>query len=138
MSKKYRAIEVLQQPEALPMYLIASTASDLLEWCDVPRTKAEYMAGYQRLLDDKRADAIGEYLEESSRNVLPGAVIVAADEEYVRVERNGDDVFLVVDDDPRDMNTKRLELFGEFTTRLSAEELASADIDFTEGGEDWE
>lgn len=138
MPKRYKAIEVLQQPEAPPMYLISVSAAELLEWCDVPRTKENYMAGYQRLLDEGRSTAIGEYLEESPHNVLPGAIIVAADGEYVRVEKDEDDAWLIVTDDERDLETKRLELFGQFTTRLSPEELASADISVIgtdEGGE---
>jgi hypothetical protein len=46
-TKRYQAIEVLQQPEAPPMYMIRAAARELLEWCDVPRTKEHYMAGYQ-------------------------------------------------------------------------------------------
>src|SRR5687768_8638275 len=105
-AKRYRAIEVVQQPSADPMYLISTSANDLLAWCDVPRTKEQYMAGYQRLLTPARADDIAAYLKESPRNLLPGAVIVATDKEYVSIERNGEEVFVVVEEDTRDFKTK--------------------------------
>lgn len=61
------------------MYMISVSARELLEWCDVPRTKEDYMAGYQRLLGDTRVEEIGAYLSRSPNNILPGAIIVAAD-----------------------------------------------------------
>jgi len=60
--KRYQAIEVRQQPDAPPMYMISAAARELLEWCDVPRTKEDYMAEYQRVLTDNRVEEIGAYL----------------------------------------------------------------------------
>jgi hypothetical protein len=134
-TKRYKAIEVQQQPGAPPMYMIAVSARELLEWCDVPRTKENYMAGYQRVLTERRVEDIANYLRQSPQNTLPGAVIVAADAEYISVHKNGADVFIDVRDDTRDFKTKLEELFGGFTTRLSSEELASADIDFSSSDE---
>jgi hypothetical protein len=118
------------------MYLLGVRAAELLEWCDVPRTKEAYMAGYQRLLSDRRADEITDYLRESSQNVLPGAIIVATDREYVAIVRDNDQVFLEIADDPRNFRTKLEELFGGFSTRLSTEELRSADIQVTTSTDD--
>jgi hypothetical protein len=73
--KTYQAIQVQQQPEAPPMYMISASARGLLEWCDVPRTKENYMAGYQRVLTDHRVEEIGDYLSRSPQNILPGAII---------------------------------------------------------------
>lgn len=130
-AKKYPAIEVTQQPGAKPMYMIAVSAAELLEWCDVPRTKEDYMAGYQRILNEKRSEDIADYLKMSPQNTLPGAVIVATDAEYVTVTKDGNGVYLEVSEDSRDADTKLQELFGGFATRLSSEELASADIQFS-------
>jgi hypothetical protein len=58
-TKTYQAIEVRQQPDAPSMYMISASAGELLEWCDVPGTKEDYMAGYQRVLTDKRVEEIG-------------------------------------------------------------------------------
>ena len=114
------------------------------------------MAGYQRVLTDRRVEEIGKYLRLSDDNTVPGAIIVAADAEYVSVHKDGkangqtqgvgDDehtkdeaedttVFIEVRDDARDLKTKLEELFGGFTSRLSNDELASADIDLTSGDE---
>ena len=135
-TKRYRAIEVTQQPGAPPMYMIAVSAAELLEWCDVPRTMEDYMAGYQRVLTEKRTEDIGEYLGLSPQNTLPGAIIVATDADYVTVTKEGDDVFLEVREDVRDFQTKLEELFGALTTRLSSEELASADVQFSADEDD--
>jgi hypothetical protein len=152
-TKRYQAIEVRQHPNARPMYMIGVAARELLEWCDVPRTKEHYMAGYQRVLTDRRVEEIGKYLRLSDDNTVPGAIIVAADAEYVSVhkdgkaydqtqgnedtkdEAEGTTVFIEVRDDTRDLKTKLEELFGGFTSRLSNDELASADIDFNSGDE---
>ena len=53
------------------MYMICASARELLEWCDVPRTKEDYMAGYQRVLTDSRVEEIGAYLSQSPDNILP-------------------------------------------------------------------
>lgn len=161
-TKRYQAIEVRQQPDAPPMYMIRAAARELLEWCDVPRTKEDYMAGYQRALTPGRVKEIGGYLNQSPKNTLPGAIIVAADGDYVSVHKDcvkheedeGENqqseaqkedreeretreeyVFIEVRDDTRDFKTKVEELFGAFTTRLSNEELASADISFSSSEE---
>jgi DGQHR domain-containing protein len=134
-TKRYQAIEVRQQPTARPMYMISASARELLEWCDVPRTKEDYMAGYQRVLTDYRVEEITAYLNRSPDNILPGAIIVAADVEYVSVANDGSNVFIDVRDDTRDDKTKLEELFGAFSTRLSNEELASADINFSSSDE---
>jgi hypothetical protein len=134
-TKRYPAIEVLQQPTAPLMYMISTSARDLLEWCDVPRTKEDYMAGYQRLLADGRVEDIADYLRQSPKNTLPGAIIVAADAEYVSAHKDGDNVFVEVRDDTRDFKAKLEELFGAFSSRLSNEELASADIAFSSADE---
>ena len=129
--KRYHAIEVIQQPSSPPMYMIAVPASELLEWCDVPRTMEKYMAGYQRLLNDARTNEISDYLRKDPNNILPGAVIVSTDEEFITIEKNGDYSVLVVKEDARNNVTKLQELFGAFTTRLSSDELASAEIQFS-------
>ena len=134
-TKRYQAIEVRQQPIAPAMYMISAAARELLDWCDVPRTKENYMAGYQRVLTSTRVTDISAYLRESPNNTLPGAIIVAADAEDVSIQKEGAAVFIEVRDDTRDFKTKLEELFGGFTTRLSSEELSSADIEFSSENE---
>ena len=45
------------------MYMIRAAARELLEWCDIPRTKEHYMAGYQRVLTEGRLEEISNYLK---------------------------------------------------------------------------
>jgi hypothetical protein len=107
-------------------------AAELLEWCDVPRAKGDYMAGYQRVLDEKRIADLARYLQLSSNNIVPGAVIVAVDSDYVQVTETDDGLFsILIREDDRDFDTKLQELWGSFTHRLGDEELASAGISFT-------
>jgi hypothetical protein len=132
MSKyAYRAIKVTQQPGAPVFYMTSVPAGELLEWCDVPRAKGDYMAGYQRALDDRRIQDLAEYLRLSPSNIVPGAVIVAIDADYVDVEGSFEDLYVLsVAEDTRDFDAKLSELWGQFTTRLSEEELASAEIQY--------
>jgi hypothetical protein len=132
---EYAALLVEQQPGAPPFYLTSVPAAELLEWCDVPRAKGNYMAGYQRSLNPKRIEDLANYLRLSPNNILPGAIIVAIDGDYVEVEEIHDGLFkVVIAEDDRDFDTKLQELWGTFTTRLTEEELESAGIAFTTGG----
>jgi hypothetical protein len=70
-TKRYQAIEVRQQPDAPPMYMICVSARELLEWCDVPRTKEDYMAGYQRVLTEGRLEEIRGYRAYQARRFAP-------------------------------------------------------------------
>lgn len=81
----YSALRVQQQPEAAPFYLATVPAHELLEWADVPRKKAEFMAGYQRELLDRHRK-ITEFIEKSPSNVVPGAIIVAIGNAAIKIE----------------------------------------------------
>lgn len=116
--------------------MTSAPAAELLEWCDVPRAKGNYMAGYQRVLDNKRTADLATYLRLSPNNILPGAVIVAVDSDYVEITEVGDGLFeITVAEDDRDFETKLQELWGGFSTRLADEELTSAGIPFSAGTE---
>ena len=129
---EYQGIRVVQQPGSPPFYITAAAASEILEWCDVPRAKGDYMAGYQRVLDQKRTGDLATYLRLSSNNIVPGAVIVAIDSDYIDITDAGDGLFAIsIREDTRDFPTKLQELWGSFTTRLTDEELSSADIEFS-------
>lgn len=137
MTKKYLAIEVRQQPESPPFYLLGATATDLLEWCDVPRSKADYMAGYQRTLKENRTSALADYFDQSPNNIVPGSVIVAVDSDYVSLTDEGNGVFtLEIQEDSRTFEDKLHELFGALSTRLSTEELRSAEVSVSVPDED--
>lgn len=132
--RTYRCIPVEQTPGAPTFFLTAASAEEILEWCDVPRSKADYMAGYQRALS-KRHEAIAEYYRTARENITPGAVIIALDADYAEVVDRGNYCELTIKGDERDFHAKLMELFGELTTRLSADELSSASIAFSEPAE---
>ena len=129
--RQYSAILVQQTPLAPPFYLTAVSAEGLLEWCDVPRSKSDYMAGYQRALSRRHED-IAKYFRAAEGNITPGAVIIAVDSDHVDIQ-HGDDstAVLSIAPDRRDFETKLLEHFGSLSQRLSDEELESASIDFS-------
>lgn len=128
----YHAIQLIQQPGAPAFYVTTAPASELLEWCDVPRAKGDFMAGYQRVLDPKRVADVAEYLRLSPSNIVPGAVIVAVDEDYIAVSDVEANLYsLAIKEDTRPFEQKLQELWGQFTTRLSGEELTSAGVSFS-------
>jgi len=134
---KYQALELVQQPGAPPCYITAVSAGELLEWCDVPRAKGDYMAGYQRALQDKRVEDLATYLRLSPNNVVPGAVIVAVDSDHVGIQQadGSAGVYSIeITEDTRDFQTKLQELWGQFTTRLADDEAASAGLTVIAGG----
>jgi len=133
---KYTALKVVQQPGAPVFYLTAAPARELLRWCDVPRTKGDYMAGYQRALSGPRGAALTKYLSMAPQNIIPGAIIVAVDADQLTITESGSLVELSVKEDTREFKTKLEELFGGFTSRLSNDELDSADIEFS--ASDWD
>lgn len=125
---------LVQQPGAPPFYITSVPADELLEWCDVPRAKGDYMAGYQRTPQDKRVQDLANYLRLSPNNIIPGAVTVAVDPDYITITEMGDGVYTIaIGDDIRDFDTKLQELWGMFTTRLADEEAISAGIPFLAG-----
>lgn len=84
----YQAIAIQQTPSSKPFYVIGCKAEELLTWCDVPRKKEEFMAGYQRELMS-RHEKIKEFFElDSTHNIIPNAVIVALREENIKVIDN--------------------------------------------------
>ncbi|MHB8694792.1 MAG: hypothetical protein ACYDHH_26465, partial [Solirubrobacteraceae bacterium] len=128
---KYQALELVQQPGAPACYITAVPAGELLEWCDVPRAKGDYMAGYQRTLQDKRVEDLAAYLRLSPNNVVPGAVIVAVDSDHVAIQQTDGSAgvySIEISEDTRDFQTKLEELWGQFTTRLADDEALSAGL----------
>ena len=132
MSKKkkytYQGLKVQQTPDCVPFYLTAVDAAELLKWCDVPRKKAEFMAGYQRMLHD-RHEKIKTFIElDPKNNIIPNAILVAARDEHVRVTPAGESDTLVnieIEWDELNLNEAVTKVLSEFQARLSDEEKAS-------------
>ena len=77
MPGPYYAIKTQQLKGATPFYVAVVPAKDLLKWAEVPRKNFEFRAGYQRELNEDRVKRIAEFLRQDSKNIMPGAVIVA-------------------------------------------------------------
>ena len=122
---KYRAIRVQQQPKSAPFYLVTARASEILEWADVPRKKAQYMAGYQRELDD-RHKKIKAFIQQDPKNVVPGAVIIAVRPEFFTVTAS-DDTVVDIEICRKDIPMESLmgAVYQEFLGRLSDSERGS-------------
>lgn len=130
----YAGLRVQQQPEASPFYLIRVPAHQLLEWADVPRKKAEFMAGYQRELLEMRHRKITEFIEKSPRNVVPGAVIVAISNLAVEFEDTAipDVVRITITHDEKSFEQQLQLLAREFLQRLGESERKSIEVSETE------
>ncbi len=128
MERTYAAIRVKQQPNSREFFLIVCKAAELLEWCDVPRKAENFMAGYQRALGDRHED-IKAFLEKDPANVIPGAVIVALQEESVTITKTAiSDIFeLTVKMTPATFQQRVQTIVSQFYGRLSDDEKANAD-----------
>jgi hypothetical protein len=132
---EYHGLKLIQREGAPPLYLTSAPAAELLEWCDVPRAKGDFMAGYQRTLDKRRVGDLATYLRLSPKNIVPGAIIVAVDEDYISIdEANNGMCSLRIAEDTRSFEQKLQELWGAFSTRLGVDELGSAGLDVSTPG----
>jgi hypothetical protein len=139
MSKtiKYSALRVQQTPLAEPFYLLSCQADGLLKWCDVPRKKESFMAGYQRELGD-RYEKISEFFKaDPKHNIIPNAVIIATRADSVRfTPTSHPDVFdceVTAQEKPFDDLLR--DMVSSLRTRLSSEEIASIAIPSEESDE---
>lgn len=134
----YRSIEVVQRPGAKPFYLVNAVASEILQWASVPRKKQEFQVGYQRQLDD-RHEKIKDYFDRDEGNVIPSAVLIAANDDIeIRdvvatgpdgapvVVEGVKDVVLRVREDLSDEELLQLA-YDSLRSRLNADEKAFLD-----------
>src|SRR5690606_25080946 len=129
----YFGIEVKQTPESEPFYLIVSSADEILKWADVPRKQENFLAGYQRQLDDRHGN-ITDYLSQSDgegRNIIPSSIIIAADHNQVsvkKIDENG--LFRIeISDDEKETDALLKETLARLKDRLGGDELASIQIE---------
>jgi len=145
-TKTYYGLEIRQTPESKPFYLLTSSAAGILEWAGVPRKQEDFLAGYQRQLND-RHETIADYFthpESKGRNIIPSSIIIAADQGKVSVTPAGDHGLFRIDItvDAYDPYVLLSDTVAKLRARLSDDELASikiADDDYAEeddeGGE---
>lgn len=123
---RYPALRVQQRETAPPFYLIGAPARDITQWAGAPHKKTSLRAGYQRELDENRLQSIEQFLELSSKNILPSAALIAVRPANFAVEGDDQHCEVVIHlEAPDDTSKWRMELLTEIEGRLSAEELAS-------------
>jgi hypothetical protein len=133
----FSAIEVKQTPDADPFYLLKDSAEDILEWCDVPRKQEEFMAGYQRALDDRYTHitnffSVADEDGNSGKNIIPSSVIIAARQEAIRIRPLSEGSSIVeveIDIEDRDLSESYMMVLDELKKRLSPEELDSLKLE---------
>ena len=125
---KYKCIKVQQTPDSIPFYVASIKASELLKWCDVPRSREGFMAGYQRELEN-RHEKITEFLQQDSEfNIIPNAVIVAVDDSKIKVDESKTGIDFEVTLEESAFPKLIQNLISTFESRLSEEELESIEV----------
>ena len=127
---KYKAIRVEQTPKSSPFYLMSCAAEELLEWCDVPRKKEDFMAGYQRELDQRHENIKDFFDQDEEKNIIPNAIIIAVDKNTFSVTSETDgvvDFTIKMSDDTFAVQLQKT--LDQFMGRLSDEEKQSVDFE---------
>lgn len=96
-----------ENDNAPELYILTSSASELTEWAEVPRSNANFMNGYQRQLEEGRLDEIKDFLS-TDVNIIPGAILVTVNEDYLEVEENEGEKVDVTITSPPELSAEEL------------------------------
>ena len=118
----YTCIKVQQTPDSLPLYVSTAKAEDLLKWCDVPRSKEGFMAGYQRELEGRHEKITEFFQQDPQNNIIPNSVIIAIDESQIEVNQDGKAWNISVKVEEQNFKQLLVDLIAEFESRLTSEE----------------
>jgi hypothetical protein len=129
----YFGLEVKQTPDSDPFYLLVSSAHEILKWADVPRKQENFLAGYQRQLDD-RYSKITEYFNQpdsGGRNIIPSSIIVAIEKGKIKVTPEGGNGLVRIDIAVEDLTLEELltKTVASLKSRLGSDELASIGLE---------
>ena len=119
---KYHAIKITQSPESEPFYLVSAKADDIVSWADAPRKVASFKVGFQRELNDSRVEDIAEYLRLSDENILPGAILIAMNENDIEISPTDlEDIFEIEIKDKEELSDEDLVSYyiSLYESRLS-------------------
>lgn len=125
----YNGIKIKQQPKGPTLYLTKIPARELLKWADVPRKRSDFQAGYQRQLTESRTSNIKDFLELDPNNLIPGALLVSVDEDFLDISGVQDDfVSLKIKSRSNgDLEDLIAETYSDFYSRLGQNERKFAD-----------
>jgi DGQHR domain-containing protein len=130
MSKfPYTCIKVQQTPDSIPLYVSTAKANELLRWCDVPRSKEGFMAGYQRELEGRHEKITEFFQQDPEHNIVPNAVIVAIDQSRLVIKEDGRICHLTIAMEESGLEEMLASLIKQFEKRLSKEELESIELE---------
>ena len=124
----YTCIKVQQTPDSLPLYVTSAKANELLKWCDVPRSREGFMAGYQRELEGRHEKITEFFQQDPENNIVPNSVIVAIDSSCFTVTPEGKAFCATITVEESDWNSLLNELIADFEKRLSTEEIESIEL----------
>lgn len=122
---KYLAIKVQQRQSAEPFYIVSGKAKDITKWADVPRVKDTFKVGYQRELDTKRAEKVTNFLEQDSKNIMPGSILISVNKNNIvinEMDKEKNLYEIIIKNDDQDIQTLVKKLEKELYNRLSEEE----------------
>lgn len=123
---EYQAFKVNHrtEPGAPSIYLLNADAYEITQWADVPRKGQDYMEGYQRQLSESRVNDIKEYFELDENNIIPGAILVAIDEDEINIEEGDDGVYSISIKDKSEGTVEELieRKYEQLYSRLGDEE----------------
>ncbi|QCW03954.1 hypothetical protein [Natrinema pallidum] len=134
---EYHGLDVdhRENDDAPDLYVLTSGASELTDWAEVPRSNADFMNGYQRQLKEHRLEEIKDFLS-TDINIIPGAILVTVNEEYLEIEEQEGDRVDITISSPPERTVKELleEAYENLYHRL--EETGQEYVD--QVGEDYE
>jgi hypothetical protein len=119
-TKSYKALSIdhRDNDEAPDLYLLATSAGELTDWAEVPRANPDFMDGYQRQLEKSRLTEIKKFLS-TDVNIIPGAILVTVNDEYLDIDEDGDTVQVTINQPPeRELKELLMEAYEELYSRL--------------------
>jgi|GEM_PF-6101593 len=129
MKFTYSAVKVQQTPASRPLYLMSCRAGEILKWCDIPRSKEDFMAGYQRELEGRHEKITEFILQDPQKNIIPSSIIVTVSDEYICVEEDASGSCAVsISTEDRNFEQNLDFAIAHFEQRLSAAEKDSVGL----------
>lgn len=119
------------------LFVLTTSATELSEWAEVPRANPNFMDGYQRQLEDNRLNDIKDFLSNKN-NIIPGAILVTVDEEYLTINEQNGSAEIIIDYPPeRELKENLRIAYKNLYERLNntGQEFVDPDEDSAEDSE---
>jgi hypothetical protein len=119
--ENYQALRIDHRDNdiAPELFVLTTSANELSDWAEVPRANPNFMDGYQRQLEGNRLSDIKDFLS-NEQNIIPGAILVTVDEDYLTIDEDNDFVEISIDYPPaRDLQEHLRIAFDNLYQRLN-------------------